>query len=82
MSEDKPFNLPPAVTVAEMCQMRAWDDDTDDESRLVLEMAEQTIRALHRRLVRVSHSMEQAEATNDQLAGFVRVLGGQKGGAA
>lgn len=80
---DKPYSkLPPALTVADMCAMRAWDDNIDDDSRLLLEMAADTIRLLHRRLMRVSHSMEQAEATNEQLAGFVRVLGGQKGGAA
>jgi hypothetical protein len=82
MSHDKPYKLPPALTVADMCAMQAWEHDIDDESRLRLEMAADTIRLLHRRLMRVAHSMEQAEATNEQLAGFVRVLGGQKGGAA
>lgn len=79
---DKPYELPPALTVADMCAQRAWDDEIDDDTRLLCEMAADTIRALHRRLMRLAHSNEQAEATNEQLAGFIQVLSGQKGGAA
>lgn len=82
MNEDKPYNLPPALTVADMCAMRAWEDSIDDDSRLLLEMAADTIRALHKRLCLLAKSNETAEATNEQLAGFIRVLSGQKGGAA
>ena len=36
---DKPYSkLPPALTVADMCAMRAWDDNIDDDSRLLLEI--------------------------------------------
>ena len=80
---DKPYSkLPPALTVADMCAMRAWDDNIDDDSRLLLEMAADTIRMMHKRLMRLAHSNEQAEATNAQLAEYIGVLCGQKGGAA
>jgi hypothetical protein len=79
---DKPYNLPPALTVADMCAMRAWDDNIDDDSRLLLEMAADTIRLLHKRLMKLAHSNEQAEANNAQLAQYIGVLCGQKGGAA
>jgi hypothetical protein len=82
MNEDKPFDLPPALTVAEMCVMRAWDDETDDDSRLVLEMAEHTIRALHCRLVKISKSLETIEADAGVMANYIRSMSGQKGGAA
>lgn len=82
MREDKPYELPPALTVAEMCAQRAWDDDVDDDTRLLCEMAADTIRALHKRLMRLAHNNEQAEATNAQLAEYIHVLCGQKGGAA
>lgn len=82
MSDDKPYDLPPALTVADLCAQQAWEHDIDDESRLRLEMAADTIRLLHRRLVKLARSNENAEATNEQLAGFIRVLSGQKGGAA
>ena len=79
---DKPYNLPPALTVADMCAMRAWDDNIDDDSRLLLEMAADTIRLLHKRLMKLAHCNEQAEANNAQLAEYIGVLCGQKGGAA
>ena len=82
MSDDKPYDLPPALTVADMCAMQAWVDHIDDESRLRLEMAADTIRLLHKRLGRLAHSNEQAEANNAQLAEYIGVLCGQKGGAA
>lgn len=82
MSEDKPFDLPPALTVADMCAQRAWDDDVDDDTRLLCEMAADTIRAMHKIQYRLAHNNEQAEATNAQLAEYIGVLCGQKGGAA
>ena len=79
---DKPYRLPPPLIVADLCAQQAWEHDIDDESRLRLEMAADTIRAMHKRLGRVAHAMEHAEATNDQLANYIAVLSGQKGGAA
>ena len=82
MNEDKPYNLPPALMVADMCSQQAWEHDIDDECRLRLEMAADTIRLLHKRLVRIAKSNEHAEAVNSQLAQYIGVLCGQKGGAA
>ena len=82
MSDDKPYDLPPALTVADMCAMQAWLDHIDDESRLRLEMAADTIRLLHKRLMKLAHCNEQAEANNASLAEYIVVLSGQKGGAA
>ncbi|MEB3209669.1 MAG: hypothetical protein VKK63_12255 [Synechococcus sp.] len=79
---DKPYNLPPALTVADMCAMRAWDDDVDDQSRMIHEMAADTIRLMHKLQCRLAHCNEQAEATNASLAEYIAVLSGQKGGAA
>jgi hypothetical protein len=78
----KPYKLPPPLVVADLCAQQAWEHDIDDESRLRLEMAADTIRAMHRRMMRLAKSNEVAEATNEQLAGFIQVLSGQKGGAA
>ena len=82
MSEDKPYKLPPALTVADMCAMQAWEHDIDDESRLRLEMAADTIRLLHRRLMRVAKTLELAEAHATEMAKYIRSMSGQKGGAA
>ena len=82
MNEDKPYDLPPALVVADLCAQQAWEHDIDDESRLRLEMAADTIRLLHKRLMRIAHCNEQAEATNASLAEYIAVLCGQKGGAA
>lgn len=79
---DKPYDLPPALVVADLCAQQAWEHDIDDESRLRLEMAADTIRLLHKRLMCLAKSNETAEATNAQLAEYIGVLCGQKGGAA
>jgi hypothetical protein len=79
---DKPYDLPPALTVADMCAMQAWEHEIDDESRLRLEMAADTIRALHRRLMQISKTLETTEAHATEMAKYIRSLAGQKGGAA
>jgi hypothetical protein len=78
----KPYKLPPPLVVADLCAQQAWEHDIDDESRLRLEMAADTIRAMHKRLGRVAHCNEQAEAVNESLSQYIAVLSGQKGGAA
>jgi hypothetical protein len=45
-----------------MCLVRAWDDDTPDRDRLLLELAARTIRVLLVRLVRQAMHMERVEA--------------------
>jgi hypothetical protein len=45
-----------------MCLVRAWDNDTPDRERLLLEIAARTIRVLIVRLVRQAMHMERVEA--------------------
>jgi len=52
---------------------RAWDDDTDDESRKVLEAASHAMR-----YGRMSMALERAEAERDRIA--VMCYGPTKGG--
>lgn len=77
MTHDK---QPSPEQVREWCARRAWDDDTDDESRQLLELAADTIRALMVRTGVQSRRMEVAEAERDTLR-FI-CYGPQKGGAA
>ena len=60
-SEDKPYRLPPPIVVADTCAASCWRDEVDDESRLLLEMAADTIRALMKRCVHLAKQLEQAE---------------------
>lgn len=61
-NDDKPYTLPAPTVVADRAERRAWDDDCDDDSRLVLEMAADTIRALMARCVAVAAAAERVEA--------------------
>jgi len=54
--------LPAPADVARMCLVRAWDNDTPDRERLLLEIAARTIRVLIVRLVRQAMHMERVEA--------------------
>jgi len=63
MSCENPYELPPPSIVADMCAQRAWDDEIDDDTRLRLEFAADTIRHLMQRLVRQALHLERAEAT-------------------
>ena len=58
----KPYKLPPPATVADLCARRAWDDEVDDDTRIRLEFAADTIRALMKRLTRQAMHLERAEA--------------------
>ena len=60
--DDKPSTLPAAVTLANRCESRAWDDSTDDESRLLLEQAADMIRGLMARCVSLAAASERREA--------------------
>lgn len=57
-----PYELPPPYVVADLCAQAAWRDEVDDDTRLRLEFAADTIRALMRRCVRLSQTLERAEA--------------------
>jgi hypothetical protein len=59
---DKPYALPAAVTLANRCEARAWDDEVDDDSRLLLEQAADMIRGLMARCVSLAAASEKREA--------------------
>ena len=61
-NNDKPYTLPSAIKLAQLCETRAWDDDVDDDSRLLLEQAGDMIRGLMMRVVRMAAANERAEA--------------------
>ena len=61
-NNDKPYTLPSAIKLAQLCETRAWDDDVDDDSRLLLEQAGDMIRGLMMRVVRMAAASELAEA--------------------
>ena len=53
---------PSPQAVADVCLASAWRDEIDDESRLLLEQAHDTIVALMARLVATSKILEVVEA--------------------
>ncbi len=57
--DDAPFHLPTPRAMADQCMARAWDDDTPDRERLLLEQAALTITHL---LARLAAATEHAEA--------------------
>ena len=57
--DDAPFDLPAPRVLADALMSRAWDDDTPDRERLLLEQAALTITAL---LARLAMATEHAEA--------------------
>jgi len=56
---DLPLDLPAPRVLADTLLSRAWDDDTPDRERLLLEQAAMTITLL---LARLTMAAEQAEA--------------------
>jgi hypothetical protein len=61
--DDPPFDLPAPRVLADTLMSRAWDDDTPDGERLLLEQAALTITRLLARLAMVAEHAE-AKATN------------------
>jgi hypothetical protein len=57
--DDPPFDLPAPRVLADTLLSRAWDDDTPDRERLLMEQAARVIEHLLARLAMVS---EYAEA--------------------
>jgi hypothetical protein len=72
--------LPSPDAVRAACARRCWDDDTDDVSRVLLEQAADTIRALMLRCGKLSKSLEASEMQTALLRAVA--YGPQKGGAA
>lgn len=64
---ENPYELPPPSTVADLCANRAWDDFVDDDTRLRLEFAADTIRLLMARVCQHARLVERAEAQRDCL---------------
>ena len=57
--DDSPFDLPSPRVLADTLMSRAWDDDTPDRERLLLEQAARVIEHL---LARLAVATEHAEA--------------------
>ena len=57
--EEPPFDLPAPRVLADTLMSRAWDDDTPDRERLLLEQGSLTITHL---LARLAVATEHAEA--------------------
>jgi len=62
MSSENPYELPAPSVVADLCAQRAWDDEVDDDTRLRLEFAADTIRLLMKRCVELAGLFERLEA--------------------
>lgn len=56
--DDAPFDLPPPRVLADTLMSRAWDDDTPDRERLLLEQAALTITHLCGRCVDLATVIE------------------------
>jgi hypothetical protein len=61
--DEPPFDLPAPRVLAEVCMARAWDDDTPDRERLLLEQAARVIEHLLARLAMVAEHAEARGAT-------------------
>ena len=57
--DDAPLDLPAPRVLADTLMSRAWDDDTPDRERLLLEQAARVIEHL---LARLAMATEHAEA--------------------
>jgi|688.fasta_scaffold702895_2 hypothetical protein len=62
MTNDNPYELPAPSVVADLCAQRAWDDHVDDDTRVRLEFAADTIRLLMKRCVELAGLFERLEA--------------------
>ena len=62
MSAEGYIYLPAPLDVATACSQRAWDDDVQDDDRLLLEVAYRTIEQLITRTMTLAHALERTEA--------------------
>jgi len=62
VTNDNPYELPAPSVVADLCAQRAWDDEVDDDTRVRLEFAADTIRLLMKRCVELAGLFERLEA--------------------
>jgi hypothetical protein len=54
--------IPPPAVVAELCDQESWKQSANEDTRKVLELAADTIRAVMRRCVALAHRNETEEA--------------------
>ncbi len=53
------------TSVADVVQLlarRSWDDDLQDDDRVILEIAAETIQQLEQRTIRLAQALERVEA--------------------
>jgi len=62
MNDEYPLRMPAPDTLAQMCMIHAWNDHTDDDSRVLLEQAYHTILSLKDRNVLLAKRNETLEA--------------------
>lgn len=62
MAADAPYELPSPDEVARLCEIHAWRDHIDDETRIIVEMSGDTIRNLMARCVALALRLELVEA--------------------
>lgn len=75
MDCENPPPAPPAGVLADLCARRAWDEDTDDASRQLLEWAADTIRAILIANARYANRAEHADAKAETYAALMLKAG-------
>jgi hypothetical protein len=65
---EQPRELPAPAIVADLCAQEAWKQSANEDTRKVLELAAETIRAVMRRCVAIAHKVEIQEAEQPQPA--------------
>jgi hypothetical protein len=61
----EPRELPAPAIVADLCAQEAWRQAANEDTRKVLELAAETIRAVMRRCVALAHQVETSEADDE-----------------
>ena len=61
----EPRELPAPAIVADLCAQEAWKQAANEDTRKVLELAAETIRAVMRRCVALAHQVETSEADEE-----------------
>ena len=69
MSSDNPMRPPAPGVLARMCARAAWRNDIDDDVRLLLEWASDTIKGSEIERGRALSRAEHLEAVNQTLKG-------------
>jgi len=65
----EPRELPAPAIVADLCAQEAWRQTANEDTRKVLELAADTIRAVMRRCVMLAHANELKEAETPETPG-------------